>query len=783
MAKLPTREDLGPLPSARTGRPIATYRPQVPDLSIAARGQQAAAQGLQDLGRGFAQMAASFQKAQDEEDALGVLKAKAAFDMGHIELEREIKNNPDHQSWDETLTTKSEEIKNKSLAMIPPHLQEEWGVRFQLDQAQTADRVLTERTAKERQQKSADLIGVLETHRRIHLDPNATPEEKTRARVSMAEAIAESKRVGIITPAGELELDSKYTKGVIKEAAEIEFKRDPEGLSRKLSFGPKAPVIMQRLMDEHGLTKEQAAGVLGNLGHESGGFAYFQEIDPVRGKGGLGWAQWTGPRRVAFLKWAEANNLDPRSDEANYGFLSHELKGEFAPALAEVKKARSADEAMLAFERTYEKSGVKAYGSRRRYSQAALAAFDGQTPNEYADLDPVDRAELEAKTGKALEDRVKVGSVFEASMQLADPTKVWDPTDPDDKKRIDALFSIDDGASRMMQRDQEFFDGIVVPLVQRTDMIPRDARGSLAAMTRSSDAATVTWALAAMDSLEQMNPETFRNDMGEDAVKKVLDYRSDLSLRKPEEIVEKLQRSEDPSLAKARQEAEKVGREFAAKVSDKTIIDHFDPSIFVTGPSAPEDPLAMGQLRAEFERVYAEEYARNGNPEKAEENAFKLIDGVWGQTELGGARQIMRRPPERYYPAIDGSHAWMAEQAMTELGPLIAGLGGSEFVSQIDAATGLMTEALQPSDATFWLRADAQTDSEIKSGAKPSYRVVVRDKDGNLISPPIRYRFDPKPYIERRHQQFRADQSMASQMLEMEAEGAAQSLIERRVGF
>lgn len=85
--------------------------------------------------------------------------------------------------------------------------------------------------------------------------------------------------------------------------------------------------LMRDLMRDYGLNKEYAAGIVGNLDYESGGFQHMQEIEPlVKGsRGGWGYAQWTGPRRVAFEKFAEENGLDPASYEANYGFLKHEL--------------------------------------------------------------------------------------------------------------------------------------------------------------------------------------------------------------------------------------------------------------------------------------------------------------------------------------------------------------------------------------------------------------------------------------------------------------------------
>ncbi|MBV8338006.1 MAG: hypothetical protein JO358_21770, partial [Alphaproteobacteria bacterium] len=55
---------------------------------------------------------------------------------------------------------------------------------------------------------------------------------------------------------------------------------------------------MNSLVKDLTLTAEQAAGILGNIGWECGLFNHLQEQNPIGGgRGGLGWCQWTGPRR------------------------------------------------------------------------------------------------------------------------------------------------------------------------------------------------------------------------------------------------------------------------------------------------------------------------------------------------------------------------------------------------------------------------------------------------------------------------------------------------------
>src|SRR5262249_36370806 len=77
----------------------------------------------------------------------------------------------------------------------------------------------------------------------------------------------------------------------------------------------KGPKIMADLMRDFGLTDIQAAGILGNIGQECGGFTLWQEAHPLGGgQGGYGWCQWTGPRRTSFFAWCAQQGLSVQSD-------------------------------------------------------------------------------------------------------------------------------------------------------------------------------------------------------------------------------------------------------------------------------------------------------------------------------------------------------------------------------------------------------------------------------------------------------------------------------------
>src|SRR4051812_14750474 len=139
------------------------------------------------------------------------------------------------------------------------------------------------------------------------------------------------------------------------------------------AFADKSPGLIKRLMSDFGLTDVQAAGIVGNLGHESAGFMRLQEIGPRAGRGGLGFAQWTGPRRVAFEQYCARTHQDPLSDGANYAYLWRELSGhqpgfDYRKAITELKKTETLSEAVKSFEGTYERAGVKNWNSRNRWA-------------------------------------------------------------------------------------------------------------------------------------------------------------------------------------------------------------------------------------------------------------------------------------------------------------------------------------------------------------------------------------------------------------------------------
>lgn len=140
-------------------------------------------------------------------------------------------------------------------------------------------------------------------------------------------------------------------------------------------FEEKVPAVMSALMKRFHLKDFQAAGVVGNLGHESGGLTHMREIGAAPGYGGYGWGQWTGPRAHEFLAWCKANGLGWETDAGNQGYLIHELSGEYRRTISALLKTATLEQAVVAFERNYERAGVVAMGDRHAWAVKALDAY------------------------------------------------------------------------------------------------------------------------------------------------------------------------------------------------------------------------------------------------------------------------------------------------------------------------------------------------------------------------------------------------------------------------
>ena len=133
-----------------------------------------------------------------------------------------------------------------------------------------------------------------------------------------------------------------------------------------------ADKVMTRMMQEFGLTVEQAAGIAGNIGHESAFNANAR--NPKNGMYGL--AQWDTRRRANFKK-AIGRDIHGSSFDQQLDFLVHELKTTESAAIDAIKKTTTVSGAAASFERNFERANGSGMADRKKRANQYLKNFSG----------------------------------------------------------------------------------------------------------------------------------------------------------------------------------------------------------------------------------------------------------------------------------------------------------------------------------------------------------------------------------------------------------------------
>lgn len=152
--------------------------------------------------------------------------------------------------------------------------------------------------------------------------------------------------------------------------------------------------VFQKELDIKGFHVD---GIFGNFGHESNGFTQLQEVGPRAGRGGAGWEQATGPRRVQFENYLRANGYvradgspDISSEAGNAGFIIQELKTSEHASLIAVRSTKTRDDACRVFMQKNERPGVPALESRIHWAiKAEAARLEAEAEAKPKEIKPV----------------------------------------------------------------------------------------------------------------------------------------------------------------------------------------------------------------------------------------------------------------------------------------------------------------------------------------------------------------------------------------------------------
>lgn len=493
----------------------------------------------------------------------------------------------------------------------------------------------------------------------------------------------------------------------------------------------------------------------GGTDEEAHKVATAAEWAAVSAVGGAQWAQLPARVRGALISTvADLNHLPKSVVEA---VQSGDVR-EIAKAVQELGGERRADEAArilnvedqsaidqnaafinityedrVALRRDAENQTNSAINEQNRIQTAQVAAqvdglktslFDGKAG--MADIEQARQEgwltkEADIAEAHAIYDKVNKDVALSATaMQKLAAGQTFDPTSTDDKNALNALVG-KSGVQALVGLDSQWAASFLLPVVRTAQDIPTDVAGALGGMIRSTDQKTSIWALDLLSQLQSVAPDAFHQRLDTKTESDVNFYRTRRGFMQDDDLLKAINRGtsseelsqENTLRAQARDML--TNPKFAGGSSEQLVNitalhnklqESFGKNGFLGfgGPSAlPALPWVQTAMFSDFNNLFEDEFVKYGNASQAQDAAIADLQRVWGVTNTGGSPNIMRYPPEHYFPQMGGSYDWMNEQVKE---------------------SGLLTEG-----ETFQMVSDAQTKMEIERGMPPSY-VFVRVKDG-----------------------------------------------------
>jgi hypothetical protein len=384
------KEDLNP---DSRGMPRPTFTTAVPDA------EARTAQAMGRMGAGITQMGDGLQAIADRNKQMQEQKAafntKLAFDKFGAELDREesdaLQKAPaDGSGWTQSridaFSDKSQKFLNET---VPPHLREEYAQRLDVykekklgQYSSTEAKMLGDFTVK---QLNED-YGVFK--QRVYNDPAHLDEslKEIDERVKIAPGVAEASkpalrqqlRYGLTAiAAGRMHPDDPEATADMLGVQYTPPARRPDGSRAVVPGAPRGATVSGRAHGDEGRamaffqgrgwTKEQAAGIVGNLIQESRLRTGARNPgDGSDGSDSIGIAQWNSGRATALKNFAASRGKPVTDLDTQLAFVDHELRTSHSGAGEKLRNARSAAEAAAAIVTDYERPK----GSNRGASMA-----------------------------------------------------------------------------------------------------------------------------------------------------------------------------------------------------------------------------------------------------------------------------------------------------------------------------------------------------------------------------------------------------------------------------
>jgi hypothetical protein len=289
------------------------------------------------------------------------------------------------------------------------------------------------------------------------------------------------------------------------------------------------------------------------------------------------------------------------------------------------------------------------------------------------------------------------------------------------------------------------------PDMYRATISDAPIKAALDGMVRSYDPNRLNTAMSVLDRAYRDDPIGFKEAFGDGTLSRLQTWQAHKDSLAPDAMAEYFRRADDPSTRTAREHLAKEADDKLKSVKPADVANYLgtvaDRWVPFVNQAPPVDPLTANAMVADYERMFKERYVDTADEGKAKTQAVERLKTVWGPSAING-NALMRHPPERYYPQVDGSYDWMKRDITAAIDASRLGADNVAFNPKEN-----LPPDVAPNETpaySYKLVSDARTEADVASKKPPSYVVVTRDTaSGRDQVPlgwdgkPMRFSFDP----------------------------------------
>jgi hypothetical protein len=773
MARIPSQFDLSGPANLRSGRAIASY-----DTSAIAR-------GVQSLGAAVTSIGADIRQERTATEGIAA-DGNASKELN--DFVRGFDEDGDYGTFGKRAEQGLSDIRARNAAKISdPDARKRWEAEFS-QRAETArNKIADLGERKVREGKLVEAKSGLEGYQSVIANPDATDEDRARARTDAEASIGYMQENGLLDPSEADNWRETIIKGGQFVYGQREIEKDPSIITGKLpaKVSDRAGMAMS-FFQKQGWSKEQAAGIVGNLLAESSLNTGARNAgDGSDGSDSIGVAQWNSDRANSLKQFARESGKDWRDFDTQLAFIHEELNSSergAGDALRNAKDVQQATEAMIMYERPAgsDKGARNAhnYTGRLKYAQQAAGEtirpdwYAAQTPDKQLQLERMADAQQRQHEAAAVAQQKASASIAVDDYQLriatSDPTltqnQIMDDVRIDNGQKatlinsfnkeqetnvgVSAIVgaiaagkdipinSFDTEESKVAEKAYKQFVGAVpqeqqsaasTSFIRSTGFIPKSMEADIRAGSVSTSADQVATTMQTATLLSRVAPNGFAAMTGADSIRKQMDlfrsYTETMGLN-PTQAAEKIIATNDPEQIRRRDAILKSEpiKKLLKDVNANDVASIFDKGIFYRAPAVGGE----APLDAIKVGVNPEsEAAIVADYRSTLEEA--LVDANGDQA---AAEDIAKRRFQSVYGTTEFSP--LSSNVIVRHPPekaYPAGAEGTHAYVREQLVEAMKAEGIE-ADALY-LQGDTATEQDIRSG-KPARYQVFYEKDGKL---------------------------------------------------